>query len=634
MNPLTIDNIKNQIASFTDKKEKIDFINQTFYSGGSISQEELMKMAETNLLEASELGYIEGVIGALLNLGMFNSFLGKPKEAIEKVEEALLLAQEINYPKGIAESYSRLGSLFWTKGDFDNAFDLAYQSLQITEEHQLWEEEAWSRYGLGHYHMELDDLVPAKDHFIRAYELFQNYKRPTDGIGRSLNGLAILMDKNGDHKQALYYAEQALEIHQKNNAHEVHISRSLNDLGQVHLHLKNFDKAYNYLNQACKIRSQNNSLQAGLITTLMLISQYHQEQKEYDLAIEKVNQAIDLSQKLEAGAKLYKAYELAAMILEEVGRHKESIEFYKKFYSAQMKVLGDQSSIKLKNLQSKYEIQRTEQEKEIYRLKNQELRRAYDAIDAQNKTIRESIDYAQRIQETILPPLEEIQEVLSKSFIFFKPRDIVSGDFYWMAQPTKDLTFIATIDCTGHGVPGAFMTMMANVLLNNIVLEKKTCNPAEILYQLDKEVRDTKRGNQFVNDGMDIALCKLNWKEEKLTFAGAKQPLIFIRDNKMTHIKGSKYAIGSNQFADRKIFENHCISYEEGDFFYLYSDGFQDQFGGAQNRKYMAGNFKGLLYGLYQKPVMQQQRLLEDEFQKWRGYEEQTDDVLIIGFGL
>lgn len=256
-----------------------------------------------------------------------------------------------------------------------------------------------------------------------------------------------------------------------------------------------------------------------------------------------------------------------------------------------------------------------------------DLRKANDQLAIRNKDITDSIKYAKRIQFSILPP--EIP--FNNTFIFFKPKDIVSGDFYWLTS-FKNKDFIAAVDCTGHGVPGAFMSFIGYTLLNKIVIENMVLEPGQILNQLNKEVAMTlhQKGEDIVNDGMDIALVCYDKLTQELEFAGAFNPLWLMRKGELIEIKANRFAIG-RLTGREKEFTNHKLKIEPDDTIYLFSDGYCDQFGGPEGKKYKSGKLKELLVSINQKSIDEQAKILESSFEEWRGGHDQIDDVLFIG---
>ncbi len=253
-----------------------------------------------------------------------------------------------------------------------------------------------------------------------------------------------------------------------------------------------------------------------------------------------------------------------------------------------------------------------------------------DHIAAQKKEIMDSIIYARRIQKAILPNIEMIQESLEHFFILFKPRDIVSGDFYWESR-VKDQIIIIAADCTGHGVPGAFMSMLGVTFLNEIVNSKKITQPGKILDLLrDKVVHSlNQQYDNPLRDGMDISVINYNFSTKQVSFAGANNPLFLIHDGELSEIKADKMPIA---LYDKMVsFSNVEVELHEGDCLYIFSDGYVDQFGGPKDKKFMRKRFKQLLIDNYQRPLDEQKDILDKAYEDWRGEGEQVDDVLVIG---
>jgi serine phosphatase RsbU (regulator of sigma subunit)/ligand-binding sensor domain-containing protein len=277
-----------------------------------------------------------------------------------------------------------------------------------------------------------------------------------------------------------------------------------------------------------------------------------------------------------------------------------------------------------------------EQQKEEIEAQRDEIEVQRDKIEEKNKNITASITYAKRIQEAMLPLKDKIEQSFDDYFILFKPRDIVSGDFYWFAQKNNKSIFTA-VDCTGHGVPGAFMSMIGSEILTTIVNQGITI-PAEILDYKNRYVRKAlKQGQTDNQDGMDMSLCTIDKLNKSIEWAGAKNPLIYIKNKELFHIKGDMQSIGGHQMVKKKDkkFSNHTISYADATtYFYIFTDGFQDQFGGPKNRKFMVKRMKELIYDNHQKPMHEQHEILNTAIEEWKKNVEQTDDILVIGFKL
>ncbi len=297
---------------------------------------------------------------------------------------------------------------------------------------------------------------------------------------------------------------------------------------------------------------------------------------------------------------------------------------------------------------------------------SEKLQVAFEKIEDQNFRITQSITYAREIQRALFPPIETLNNFLPESFIFFKPVDLVSGDFYWFSEVTIDVPkhkrlqtvsaqgeqmsepgengswlpfhgekFILTaVDCTGHGVPGAFMSMIGYNLLDSITGSGIT-EPDKILSRLHNGVRTALKQDETTNrDGMDISLCTINKKDRTVDFSGANNPVIYITEGEMHMIKGNMMAIGGSHKKTERTFQRHKIKVEKPTTFYILTDGYTDQFGGEEGRKFSLKNFKELLMDIYQLPMQEQNKILGERFDQWKANENQIDDVLVIGFRL
>ncbi|MBN2166570.1 MAG: PAS domain S-box protein [Marinilabiliaceae bacterium] len=267
-----------------------------------------------------------------------------------------------------------------------------------------------------------------------------------------------------------------------------------------------------------------------------------------------------------------------------------------------------------------------------------EIKLIEQEVKEKNKKISDSINYAQRIQTSILPDTNVIQKVFPRSFIFYRPKDVVSGDFPWMFKK-GDISYVAAVDCTGHGVPGALISFIGYFLLNNIVNADLSLNAAQILDVLHEKVRATLRQDQEGangRDGMDLALCKINLNEKTLEYAGAHRPLFYLRNGELEEYKGTRKGIGGIPLA-KKIepsFENNVIEIQQGDKFFIFSDGLPDQTGGPDKRKYQSKRIREILTADKDATMAHFSRVFSKDFYDWLGDEKQVDDVLMIGIEL
>ncbi|MEL6534673.1 MAG: 7TM diverse intracellular signaling domain-containing protein [Bacteroidota bacterium] len=266
--------------------------------------------------------------------------------------------------------------------------------------------------------------------------------------------------------------------------------------------------------------------------------------------------------------------------------------------------------------------------------KNRDLETQKQSLFSKTEHLTASMEYAQSLQLAAQAPVEDLQQLFSEAFILFIPRDLVSGDFYWFGQ-VGDYQVVAVADCTGHGVPGAFMTAMGRALLDQIFLEEKETDPAKVLERLEKKVNSTLQSQvdgYRITDGMDIGIVVVDEQKQQIHFAGAKMDLIRIHKMSLERIKGGRHTIGGEALYGNKEFSKVTLPWVPGDRFYLFSDGFQDQFGGPKHRKYYSARFRTLLMQTAPGNLNHQQRRLESSFNKWKEDTPQTDDVLVVGF--
>lgn len=281
-------------------------------------------------------------------------------------------------------------------------------------------------------------------------------------------------------------------------------------------------------------------------------------------------------------------------------------------------------------------IAATWREREIKRqLKEaiEELNNTKQIVEKQNKRISESINYAQKIQFAINATESNLKEELPNSFIYYKPKDVISGDFPWYFKKGNDI-FFAAVDCTGHGVPGAMLSIIGNLLLNDIVINHPHISTSEVLERLHNQVVKTlkqKNPKNFSSDGMDIALCKIDTIHQKLYFSGAHRPLLFINKNGNTLLKGDRFPIGGVQYKDQNKYTEQVLAFEKGDSIFIFSDGYPDQIGGKENRKFTTNQLLELMISLKDMKPEEIETSLDRAYGKWMGTNKQIDDVLVIG---
>jgi len=347
--------------------------------------------------------------------------------------------------------------------------------------------------------------------------------------------------------------------------------------------------------------------------------------------VEKVNRITDGH--LNERAEITGNNEIASLS-EQFNRMIEQLESY--YNELEEKVRQRTAEIMLQKEEIEAQRDAIQEQRNILSEINKSLQKAYLEIEEQKKHIEDSIHYARRIQTAILPPDDYVIRVIPDSFILYMPKDIVSGDFYWLTE-TKGKTLVAAVDCTGHGVPGAFMSIVGFNQLNYIVNVRGITKPSEILNAMNEGVTKTLRQtrlNTSVRDGMDICLISIDKHKKILEYSGGYNPLYLFHDGEFIKIDADKSAVGGYIGEKLSFFSNNEYNYSEGDMVYLFSDGYADQFGGDDDSKFLVKRFKELLMRIHTEPIEEQKLILRQIHEDWKGNTYQVDDILIIGIRL
>ncbi len=349
--------------------------------------------------------------------------------------------------------------------------------------------------------------------------------------------------------------------------------------------------------------------------------------EQENMALYYFERARALAEELGAKDLLYQAHQAFAEEYERIGDIEKAYFHFKKFHEIERQVFNEESDKKTKNLQIIHQVEQTKKEAEIQRLRNVELAEL-------NANITASITYAQKIQQAILPTAEKIAASFPEHFVIYKPKDIVSGDFYWF-HSLGEAKIVAVCDCTGHGVPGALMSMIGNALLNQIVIEKKISEPSAILEELHKAIREALRQSENssveLQDGMDICLVRI--EPNRLVFSGAKRPLYLIRNGELSEFKGDRYSIGGRQRESERKFSAHEIPIHTQTVLYLTTDGYIDQ-ANPQRESLGSKRFKELLKAISTFSLNEQKEKLETELLAHQQNEPQRDDITVMSLAV
>jgi serine phosphatase RsbU (regulator of sigma subunit) len=431
-----------------------------------------------------------------------------------------------------------------------------------------------------------------------------------------------------NHKAALPYMLRGYEIAKKLNDQNL-TKDALSYLSRVYAALGNFKLAYESYVEFTKINDEIlNGESIKRIADMQI--RYETEKKERELK----EKSIEVIQQKEQNRRqtIFIYYGLVLLIFVSVSALLIIRQNKKDRKANELLAIKNQEILQQKEEISAQRDAIEEQKNEIEKQRDVAEKRG-DEIASQNQKITDSIEYASRIQSAVLPPLAIMNAILPSYFIMYRPRDIVSGDFYFVRK-AKNKTVVAAVDCTGHGVPGAFMSMLGSSLLTEIVGKELFENAADILERLRENVKNalhqTGGNDDKTSDGMDCALCVIDYENNYLDFAGANNPLVIIRNEEMIEYNGDRMPIGVH-LIEEGAYTNHRIELQANDMIYMYSDGYQDQFGGDKGRKLFIRNFKQYLMDVHKMPPAEQKIQLEALFDAWKGNYKQIDDVIVMG---
>jgi len=640
------------------------------------AKNKILDSLETELKTAA----IDTLKTRLLNkISIELSNTGEFEKALEKGQEALKIAKLSNDTIGMADSYNNIANMFLRLGKYDKALENFLLAIKNYEKFNSQKGIANCKVGVGVIYYYQKDYDKAIAYYSQAIVLYKSVgaKKGMSGCYNNVGEIYRLQQK---FPLALECYKEALKISEetKNRKGE---ATALGNLGNVYYDLKNFKKALEYYLKSIEIKKEIGNKQ-GLALTLNNIASIYKSQKKFDEALNYSTQSLVLARSIDSKEDIKQAYLNLSEIYALKGAHKQAYDYYHLYNNIKDSIVQTQSNEQIHEMQTKYEtelkdneiallnknqeVQEAELKKKsiiiwaglmglllilllsvfIYRnyrnkkkanellaSKNKEIELQKSLLEEKNKDITDSIKYAQRIQEAILPPDETLNSILPEHFILYKPKDIVSGDFYWAEQWGKH-TLIAAVDCTGHGVPGAFMSIVAANLLNEAVVEHALTQPAAILNSVRKglgKILKKKQDESQIKDGMDAALISLNMEEQTLQFAGAYNPMWLIRNGSCVEYKADKTPIGVGLHDQDKPFTNHIVPLQKNDCIYIFTDGYADQFGGEKGKKFKYNGLKQLLLSNAHLPMKTQQEILLSAIEKWKGNLEQVDDILVLG---
>ena len=549
-----------------------------------------------------------------------------------KTKEA---AESSEYTKGIADSSKVLGYCYWRFSDYSLSLTYSLKALKIYIELNAQKDQADTLNSIGAVYMFQKDHTKRLECNLRCLKIRQDVG-DKEGVSGSQNNIGETYFEMGDPENALKWFYGCLN---NQDTSEQIRAWATHNLGKVYVSQNNFDKTEGNFIESLII-NENVGYDVLSTVTCLELSALFFAKENFKQAEHYANRALEIAEKIGSKEDVKNALLLIAQVKESVGDLNDALFFYKKHHATHIEIFNDVNAQRIRDIEFQYEIERITKEAEIERIKTVELRAANQEIEKQkrllehrNGEIIDSIKYARRIQQALLKDEEHVSQHYPPHFILYRPKDIVSGDFYWTIEKAGCL-YIAVADCTGHGVPGAFLTMLGTSYLNEIASRDDFPSPAQILDELRIKFVKELAGDGETKDGMDISMIRINYKTREIVWSGANNPLWIIRKGttEIEEIKADKQPIGLTH--SPVLFTDHALKLTPGDSIYLFTDGFADQFGGPKGKKFKYKQLKDVLLSNNDLPHDQQKQKLEKVFSEWRGDLEQVDDVCVIGMRL
>ncbi|PIY07207.1 MAG: hypothetical protein COZ21_01465 [Bacteroidetes bacterium CG_4_10_14_3_um_filter_31_20] len=670
----TLSDSMQQVLNKKTDTEKIEFLNNLAKKNIKTSPEKSIDYANQSLEISKKIKNRNAELNSLLILGKALKRVGKYSESINNFQKALDIYIAANHKEGKAYCYSEIGDLYKNLNQYNNALEDLSNALKLYQELKDNKNTNLTLNSIGNVYSKSQNYQKAIEYYNKVLTQIET-SGDNKGITVINSQIGASYANWGNYEEALKYLEKAKKIAETNNYTQLvsTITKNISDI-QYNISINEktttaFDKEKNAEQQQylSSLETENLAVKNKNLKSFEEIEKlsFENQAKELKLHVIQENlekQVLEKKQK-EQNIKLLNTNN--KLIQAELSKEQDKLKNQKKIlfiilsalcivfvllvFIFRLFLFKKKSLVLLKSQHQEILIQKKEIETQ-----NENMIMINEELQNKNILIIDSINYAKRIQNAVLPSNEYVNKLLVQSgfnnarfFILFKPKDIVSGDFYWMVK-TSDYLFTAVADCTGHGVPGGFMSMIGISLLNEIVKEKNILCPAEILNELNTSIinslnqtfENSSDSNEIVTDGMEISICRIEPNSHEMQIAVAGQTVFIINNDTIKEIDGTFYSIGDPIIAKRNLaFQKQIITTSNNDIIYMFSDGLSDQFGGQEEQKFMQSNFKNLLLSINTKPLEEQMAIINTTIEKWmsnvnastqKAYK-QTDDITVIG---
>lgn len=624
---------------------------------------------QKSLALMQEIGNKKGESTCLLNIGLTYSEKGEYREALEYMKQGLTLKQQLGDRAGMARAFNNLANIFQTLGNYTEALKYHQNSLHIKEELNDKSGIASSYNNIGNVMYSQQKYDEALSYYLKA-AAFHEATLNDRGMSNAYYNIGNVYTEKSQFKEALDYHFKALKVREKSDD-SPNIARSYNSIGALYKKMNKLQPSLTYQLKSYELFRKIGD-KKGMVESAGGVGIAYEGLEKFTEALQYYTEMLSLSKTLRFREGIRDAYNNLASVYEKQNQYEKALQYTQLFNAEKDSLLNKENFKQVSELNTRYETDKKEKEILLltkdqqlnskiirqqqlvrwgllgglgllsisifsiyrrYRFKqkaNVILEKQKEEIEQKNMLITDSIDYAQTIQEAVLPTKEEISVLIPDSFVLYKPKATVSGDFYWLGS-VQDHLICAVADCTGHGVPGAFMSLLGYNMLENVVKDRSLVQPAAILDALNGEVisRLAENSQEGTKHGMDISLVSIHTKTNLLEYAGAHNSLYIVREQELIELKADKMGIGNKH--NLHPFHNQSMPLKKGDMVYLFTDGFPDQIGGPKRKKFYYSPFKELLVSISALPTEEQRERLHDTHTKWMANFDQTDDILIIG---
>lgn len=659
--------LEEKLRSASHDTVRVDLLNKLSFAYRPSDPGKALEYGKKALDLALKSGRENDIARSYHTLGTINYLVGRHAEALPHYLESLKIREKNKDSVNIAKIYNNIALIHYEMKNLDESMSYHNKSIEIKKRRN-------DKYGLAQSYGNLGNVYNA------LINLPGNSYRTKDSL------LTIMSD--------LQY--KALELHKEVSAanpdesqYQLSVAYDYNNIGNIYFEkaqLKGNDpsllrQSMSFHLLALPVHRKYNDIRGTSHSLINLAGIFH-KLNQHSNALEYYNEALSVVESHDLKEELKTVYEGLSQVHESMNDMGKALKYHKKFVAAKDSIMNETKLQQLNEIKEKFQVEKREQEIENLKIKeaagtaelekekvknkyftiafvlaafliivsiaffinlrqrfknNQKVTRTLEEqhilIAQKNKEITSSIKYAKRIQEAVLPPEHDVKRILPDSFVLYKPKDIVSGDFYWLEEWGNN-KLAAVVDCTGHGVPGAFMSIVGYNLLNQAVNHYGLDKPGLILNHMNKwlyKILHQTYEESAVKDGMDICLISIDKTNLMLEYAGAFNPLWIVRNGELVVLKADKFPVGAFIGEELRSFTTHEFQLMKGDVIYLFSDGYADQFGGPDGKKFKYNQLRKEVVDLSKLDLSSQKNKLDDDFENWRSGYEQVDDVCIVG---